>query len=47
MLKISNGITHCTRFIGLNLRSRDLPVRFKLVRTAPYILEDEDFVDEK
>jgi hypothetical protein len=25
----------------------DMRVRFKLVRTAPYIFEDEDFVDEK
>ncbi|HEU4415179.1 MAG TPA: hypothetical protein VFT65_10395 [Candidatus Angelobacter sp.] len=25
----------------------DVRVRFNLVRTAPYIFEDEDFVDEK
>jgi hypothetical protein len=25
----------------------DTRVRFRLVRTAPYIFEDEDFVDEK
>jgi hypothetical protein len=25
----------------------DTRVRFKLVRTAPYIFDDEDFVDEK
>jgi hypothetical protein len=25
----------------------DARVRFKLVRTAPYIFDDEDFVDEK
>ena len=25
----------------------DMRVRFKLVRTAPYIFEDEDFVEEK
>lgn len=24
----------------------DLRVRFKLVRTAPYIFDDQDFVDE-
>ncbi|MGC2697838.1 MAG: hypothetical protein WA738_18780 [Candidatus Angelobacter sp.] len=25
----------------------DVRVRFKLVRTAPYIFEDEDFIEEK
>lgn len=25
----------------------DMRVRFKLVRTAPYIFDDEDFVEEK